>query len=74
MGGNIISVPLGSYVFAYNDTGASRFYGDRVTGDKLKASYAPGSYPYGYTFLPTDTFECRGYCPIRSTTLWERVS
>ena len=72
--GTKISVPLGSYVIALNGTGATRTYGDRVTGDKLRLSYVPGSYPYFDTFTTTDTFECHGYCPNRSTTLWQRVS
>lgn len=72
--GTKISVPLGAYVIAYNDTGATKSYGDRVTGDKLKPSYIPGSYPYFDTFTVTDTFECRGYCPLRASTLWQRVS
>lgn len=72
--GTVVSVPLGSYVLALNDTGATRNYGDRATGDKLKLSYVPGAYPYGYTFTVTDTFECHGYCPNRSTALWQRVS
>lgn len=70
--GSQISVPLGSYVLAYSAT--SHNYGDLVAGDKLSASYVPGSYPYGYTFTPTHTFECHGYCPVRSTTLWQRVA
>lgn len=74
MGGNTISVPLGSYVFAYNATGTVKNYGDQVDGEKLNASYAPGSYPYGFSFLPGQTFECRGYNPVRATTLWQRVA
>ena len=72
--GTKISVPLGAYVIAYNDTGATQNYGNRVTGDKLRPSYIPGSYPYFDTFTVTDTFECKGFCRIRSTGLWQRVS
>lgn len=72
--GSKVSVPLGAYVIAYNDTGATKSYGDRVTGDKLKPSYIPGSYPFSETFTNSDTFECRGYCRVRSNGLWQRVS
>lgn len=71
--GSQISVPLGSYVLGFNNTGVTHNYGDLVAGDKLRPSYVPGSYPYGYSFTPTHTFECHGYCPVRSTTLWQRV-
>ena len=70
--GNEISVPLGSYVFANCQT--SQIYGQIVTGDKLNASYASGAYPYGFTFTPSHKFECHGYCPVRSSTLWQRVA
>lgn len=85
--GNQISVPLGSFVLAYNDTGTTKNFGDQLYGDKLKASYVPGSYPYGYSFTPTQLFECRGYSPattstnffgvqtkLGTTTLWVRVA
>lgn len=72
--GNKISVPLGAYVFAYNATGVVKVYGDQVDGEQLQASYAPGSYPYGYTFVGGQTFECRAYNPVRSSTLWQRVA
>lgn len=70
--GSEISVPLGSYVFAYSAT--AKNYGDQVDGKLLNASYTPGSYPYGYTFTPGHTFECKGYNRIRSSTLWQRVA
>ena len=72
--GTQISVPLGSYVIALNNTGGLRNYGDRVTGDKLRLSYIPGSSPYFDKFTPTDTFECHGYCPNRCNALWQRVT
>lgn len=84
--GSEISVPLGASVLAYNDTGATKNFGDQVYGDQLKASYVPGSYPYKYTFVPTQLFECRGYSPATTTThlgtelkkgtttLWVRVA
>lgn len=72
--GTKISVPLGAYVVAYNDTGATKTYGDQVAGDKLRASYIPGSYPYFDTFTPEHKFECRGYTPLRASTLWQRVA
>lgn len=72
--GNEISVPLGAYVLAYNNTGVTQNYGAQVNGSLLKASYVPGSYPYGQTFVPGQLFESRGYCPIRTTCLWQRVA
>lgn len=66
--GSEISVPLGAYVLAYNDTGVTKNIGDQLYGDKLKASYVPGSYPWGFTFLATQLFECRGYSPAATTT------
>lgn len=80
--GSQISVPLGAFVLAYNDTGVTKNF-----GDQLKASYVPGSYPYGYSFTPSQLFECRGYSPAvtttdifgvqtkaGTTTLWVRVA
>lgn len=85
--GSQISVPLGSFVLAYNDTGISHNFGDQLYGDKLKASYVPGSYPYGFTFTSSQLFECRGYSPASTTstlsgeetksgttTLWVRIA
>ena len=66
--GSEISVPLGAFVLAYNDTGETKNFGDQLYGKDLKASYVPGSYPYGYTFTPTQLFECRGYSPAATTT------
>lgn len=85
--GSEISVPIGTFVLAYNDTGVSKNVGDQLYGKDLKASYVPGSYPYGYTFTSTHLFECRGWSPAATTTdifgvetksgtttLWERVA
>lgn len=69
--GSEISVPIGTYVFAYNNTGVTQNYGAEVDGSSLKASYVPGSYPFGSTFKPGSKFKSRGYCPKRSTGLWE---
>lgn len=70
--GSEISVPLGSYVFAYS--GTAKNYGDQVDGSQLNASYAPGSYPYSFKFVTGHTFECKGYNRVRSSTLWQRVA
>jgi len=84
--GSTISVPLGAFVLAYNDSGENKNFGDQLFGDKLKASYVPGSYPYGFTFDPAQLFECRGWSPATTTTylstevkggtttLWVRVA
>ena len=77
--GNHVSAPIGATVLAYNNTGVTKYFGDQVTGDLLYASYVPGSYPYGLgstslSFEPTQLFECRGYSPVRTTTLWVRVA
>lgn len=69
--GSEISVPTGTYVLAYNNTGTTQVYGAEVDGSELKASYVPGSYPYGKTFKPGSKFKCRGYSYIRTTCLWE---
>jgi len=78
MGGHI-SVPLNGYVLAYNNTGSQKNFGDVVNGSLLYASYVPGSYPYGLgnttlSLEPTQTFTCRGYSPVRTTTLWQRTA
>lgn len=69
--GSEISVPAGTYVLAYNDTGTLQPYGAVVDGSQLKASYVPGSYPFGKSFKPGSKFKCRGYSQLRTTCLWE---
>jgi len=66
--GSEISVPLGTFVLAYNDTGETKNFGDQLRGSDLKPSYVPGSYPSGNTFDATQLFECRGYSPAATTT------
>lgn len=72
--GTTISVPLGTVVLAYNDTGKIQYTGSQLTGDKLKPSYVPGSLPWGYTYYATHLFECLSYCPERTTSTWVRIA
>lgn len=65
--GSQISVPLGAFVLAYNDTGVTKTFGDQVYGDKLKTSYVPGSYPEDF-LSSSQLFECRGFSPATTTT------
>jgi len=70
--GNVITVPVGTYILAYNNTGMDIHYGNVVDGSNLQPSYIPGSYPDGSTFK--GGFTCRGYSPVSTTTLWECTS
>jgi hypothetical protein len=69
------SIPLNGYVFASNDSGVDKNYGDQLTGDKLRLTNVPGTYLSDLPLLSaSETFACRGHCPKRTSSLWQRVS
>jgi hypothetical protein len=71
--GSEISVPVGTYVFAYNNSGQNKIYGETLSGDNLKPCNVPGSYPSNSTFKSDEQFACRGQGSYKTTTLWVRI-
>lgn len=68
------TIPMGGYVFASNDSNIDKAYGDPITGDKLRMTNVPGTYLSDLPPLRADeNFECRGFCPKRTSSLWQRV-
>lgn len=72
--GSQISVPIGTYVFALNNSGENKNYGEKLFGDKLKPSNVPGGFPSGSTFKSDEQFECRGKGSYKTTTMWVRIA